>query len=423
MAERAATVRLFLAFFLVYAVVAVATGDYLAEADSDARLLGAREALSRPSLLLDPWHKPVLTSAVAFVLALGGGAVSVKLVQAAHAAAALALARAAAVRAGAREGDALFATALAGLAPFWVRGVSSALTETSCALFLALALWLWTRERPAPSALAASFAFLARFDAIFFWVALVPFLLRRRSFLGLACLLVAPALWHIAGWAATGDAAFLLTHQPHPWTGSIYGTGPWWTFLALLPVSAGLVLVPALLGVARAPAIAWAVVGATLVGHSILWTFGLLGSLGLPRYLLTIVPALAIGAAFGLDRLRGRRLRAGALVLATVAAAGVAAYRPTSWRGAAELASAAERAGGALTDHPTVARLMGGGWRRIDAWRDAPPGTRIAWDPTFADLGAFRENPPDRLRPETTVRVPARWPWETESAGAVFRLE
>ena len=211
---------LFAAAFLAYAALAVATGDYLSETDSDARFLGARYALAHPAWLLDPWHKPVLTTLMAGVILAGGGAVGVKLVQAVLAALTLVLIRAAARRFGARERETLLAVGLAGLAPFWVRGVVSALTETSCALLLAAALYSWSRKWLVLTALAASFAFLARFDAIFFWIVWAPFLLRKRSLGGLACLAAGPVLWHLAGWAAIGDAAYLLTHQPHPWGAS-----------------------------------------------------------------------------------------------------------------------------------------------------------------------------------------------------------
>ena len=204
-----------------------------------------------PTWLLDPWHKPVLTTLMAGVILAGGGAVGVKFVQAALAALTLVLIRAAARRFGAKERETLLAVALAGLAPFWVRGVASALTETSCALFLAAALYSWSRKWLVWSALAASFAFLARFDAVFFWAVWAPCLLRNRSCGGLACLAAGPVLWHLAGWAATGDAAYLLTHQPHPWGASHYGHGSWWTFLALLPVVAGALVLPAAAGLRR----------------------------------------------------------------------------------------------------------------------------------------------------------------------------
>ncbi len=411
------TLALVAAAFALYAVLAFATGVYLNEADSDARFLGARYALDNPAWLLDPWHKPVMTTLMAGVILFGGGAIGVKLVQAALAAAALALVRAAALRFGAKERETLLAVALAGLAPFWIRGIASGLTETSCALFLALALWLWSREKFAWSALATSFAFLARFDAVFFWAAWTPFLFKKRSWAGLAALPAAPVLWHLAGWAATGNAKFLLANQPHPWGQSHYGSGPWWTFLALLPVAAGALVVPAIAGLKRAPRLAPAVCATVVVGHSILWTTGILGSYGMPRYLVTMIPALAICAAFGFEHVRSHA-RPALFAIATAAAVFVAWYRPNTFRGAQALARP-----GIVTDHSTVARLAGGDWVRIDQWRKLPAGTCVTWESSLGGNEAFDSIPKDRLQFELSVILPPEWPWERKWEGRIYRLK
>lgn len=409
--------RLFLVSFLAYAAVALLTGDFLVEADSDSRLLGARYAAENPAFMLDPWHKPVMTTLAVAVIKLGGDAASLKLIQALLAALALGLIRAAAVRAGATPENALVAAALAGLAPFWVREIVSLLTEISCALFLSAALLLWLREKFALAALAVSFSFLARFEGLFYALAFAPFLFMKRSWLGLALLPAAPLLWHLAGWAATGDPRFLFHRQPHPWGHSLYGSGPWWTYLKLLPIATGALLVPALLGLRKAPPVALAVAGVVLIGHTVLWTAGILGSYGMSRYLVTLIPALAIAAAFGLERL-GKWPRAGLFAIAVPCALGVVMYRPNTFEGARRLAE--ER--GVLTDHPTVARFSGARWRRIDEWRTAAPGQRIAWESSFGDDGAFREIPKERLREVWAVEMPARWPWERRWTGRIYEL-
>ncbi|MEK7467226.1 MAG: hypothetical protein AAB074_07430 [Planctomycetota bacterium] len=416
--ESSRNLAVFAAAFSVYAVLAFATGNYLSEADSDARYLGAKWALDNPSFLLDPWHKPVLTTLMAGVILFGGAAVGVKLVQAALAAAALALIRAAALRFGAKERETLVAVALAGLAPFWVRGVTSALTETSCALFLAAALYLWSREKFAWSALAASFAFLARFDAIFFWVAWTPFLLKKRSWAGLACLPAAPLLWHLAGWAATGNARFLFAQQPHPWGHSHYGSGHWWTFFALLPVAAGVLVEPAAAGLRRAPSLAVAVCASVLAGHSILWTAGILGSYGMPRYLVTMIPALALCAAFGLESLH-RFARPAILAVAAACALFAAWYRPNSFKGAQKLAHVR----GVMTDHSTVARIEGSEWIRIDQWKRMPAGTPLTWATSPGGNESFDAIPKERLQFEWSVVMPPEWPWEKPWEGRIYRLK
>jgi hypothetical protein len=104
---------------------------------------------------------------------------------------------------------------------------------------------------------------------------------------------------------------------------------------------------------------------------------------------------------------------------ALAAAVSAALYRPNSWRGARELG----REPNALTDHPTVARFNGGGFRKIDRWRTAPAGTKIAWESSFADHGAFAEIPKERLVFEWGVAMPAEWPWEKTWEGRIYRLK
>ncbi len=409
--------RVVVVAFLVYAAVAVATGRYLNERDSEPRLGAARLAAGGDlTWLLHPWHKPVLTTLAAGVIALGGGVVGVKVVQGALAAAALGLAAAAAARWGARRSSVLLAVVLAGLGPFWLRGVVSALTETSCAFFLALALWLWSEDRPLLSALAISCSFLARFDGLLFAMAWAPFLVQRRRWLGVLLLGAAPLAWNLAGWATTGDPGFLLTHEPHPVTGSPYGHGSFLDVPALLPVTLGFVLLPALLGVRRAPRIALAAAGVAILGHTILWGFGLMGSLGMPRYLVTIAPAALVVAAFGVDRL-ARSLRVATVALALLAGLATLAYREIEWRGAVRLATWPQ----ALTEDPLVARLNGGG-PRLSTWRDAKPGAYVLWESVWTAPEVFEAIPATRLELVATLEEPARWPWEKDWTGRVYRL-
>ncbi|MBI2922803.1 MAG: hypothetical protein HYY18_17255 [Planctomycetes bacterium] len=409
--------RLFLLSFAAYAAVAVATGEFLVEADSDSRLLGARYAIEHPSFMLDPWHKPVLTTLIVIVLKLGGGTVALKMIQAALAAAALVLMRAASIRAGAEPRHALAAAALAGLAPFWVREIVSLLTEISCALFLSAALLLWFREKFALAALCVSASFLARFEGLFYALAFLPFLFQKRSWAGIALLGAAPLAWHLAGWAATGDPKFLFHRQPHPWGHSLYGSGPPWTYVKLLPVATGFLLIPALLGLKKCPRLPLAVAGVVLAGHTVLWTAGILGAYGMSRYLVTLIPALAVAAAFGFERLpRGPRIAL--FAAAAPVALGIVLYRPNTFEGARLLA--AEK--NVLTDHPTVARFSGPRWRRIDEWKTAPPGQRIAWESSFGDDGAFREIPKERLILVRELRMEAKWPWERSWTGRVYEL-
>jgi hypothetical protein len=423
---RSRALALFAIAFALYAAFAVATVDYLTERDSEARLLHARDAANGDvDALLDPWNKPVMTGLCALVLLAGGGVVALKVLQAALAAATLVACACAAAWAGARPRAAVAAATIAGLAPFFVREVVSVLTETSCALFLALAILAWVRERVVLSALAVSASFLARFDGVLFALAWLPFVARRgpgrttwaRRVAAVLALGAAPLLWHLAGWATTGDAKFLFARQPHPWTGSSYGHGSFFAIAALLPVTAGTVLLPAALGLRRAPGPAVAAAGVALVAHSAMWGFGLLGSAGLPRYLVTIVPSLAVAAAFGLPRLP-RAVALCTFVLAIAGAAAAVAYREPSWEGEVELA---REAPGGFTEDPVVMRLSRGG-RRFSRLAEARPGDRVAWESVWATDAAPSSLPLDRLVLVRTIARPARWGFETSWEGRVYHV-
>jgi hypothetical protein len=413
-AARHPVTTLFLVAFAAYAALAVGTGNYLYTADSDSRFINARYATEDPGFILDTWNKPMLTGLAAGVVALGGGVVAVKVLQGFLAALALALVADAARRAGAPTRDAVTAAALAGLSPFWVRLVFSVLTELSCAVLLAAALNLWARRRYALAALAVSLSFLARFEGFFFALALLPFLIRKRSWLGIALLAAGPLAWNLAGWATTGAPAYLLTREPHD-----LSLAPhyllWWLMPAMLALAAGALVAPALARPRSVPGPALAIAGVTLLLHSIIWTFGFMDSGGRPRYLVTIIPALAFAAAFGLERF-GPRGRAILFGVAAVLAACVVVYRPNSWAGSLELA----RTPGALTSSPTVKRLTGA--EGIATWREAPPGTLIAWESGWAPGGAFDQIPAERLTLLEEFHQPKHWPWERDWVGRVYRL-
>jgi hypothetical protein len=163
------------------------------------------------------------------------------------------------------------------------------------------------------------------------------------------------------------------------------------------------------------PGPALAIAGVTLLLHTLVYTFGFMDSGGRPRYLVTIIPALAFAAAFGLEGF-GRRARAFLFAVAIVLAGLILAYRPNSWWGSLALA----RTPGALTSSPTVKRLTGA--EGITTWREAPAGTLIAWESGWAPGGAFDGIPRERLTLLQEVREPKRWPWENDWVGRIYRL-
>ncbi len=308
------------------------------------------------------------------------------------------------------------------------------MTEPVFALVYVIALRLHLRGRLVAGMIVASLTILARPEGFFlgllwaFWVwrAHVPGggLPRDRAtwrrvssilWLGTGAL-----LWWLAAWALTGDPLFILHNWPRDWplTGTIYGAAGLLAYPARLPEIVGpFLLIPfvwGLVSLLRERALPTLTSSFLLLFglHTILRAFGMLGSAGYPRYLVTITPAIALLTLVGWNRLAGLigvalsrpiRLACASVILATSAYANAAYVDGAEWsRDAYALeeihrwvAARQQQAPLPITrlvwNEPYVAILFGRDpwenvqWTRHPAHdqeilRQLPAGTLVVWD-------------------------------------------
>ena len=326
--------------------------------DGGLHYLFARWAWKHPEILVGVWARPLYTTlyaipALAGYQATRGFSVLICLIiawQTYQIARDLGLSRPA------------LAIPLVWLQPSFFLFAADNMTEPVFALVYVIALRLHLRGRLVAGMIVASLTILARPEgfflgllwAVWIWKAHVPrgWLPRDRAawrrvssilWLGTGAL-----LWWLGAWALTGDPLFILHNWPRDWplTGTIYGAAGLLAYPARLPEIVGpFMLVPfawGLVSLLRQRALPTLTSSFLLLFglHTILRAFGLLGSAGYPRYLITISPALALLTLVGWNRMGGLigqalsrpiRLACVSVILATSAYANAAYVDGAEW--------------------------------------------------------------------------------------------
>jgi hypothetical protein len=232
------------------------------------------------------------------------------------------------------------------------------LTELGFAAVLGAGFALYREWRPRPPALVWSLLPLARPEGFFLapFLGLVflavpsahgsrPFSLAR--FANGALLLAGTGAWWLGGLPVYRRPGWMVEEWPRNWkVDSVYGDGHPLLFFGFLVVVTTHLLFPFfVLGAVRF----WkarlrleiAVVGFVVLLHTVLRTFGLFGSAGYPRYLVTVAPLLGALSAKGIEtvveawtrrdaRLLGARSRAAIAGLLTAALVAVILATPHS---------------------------------------------------------------------------------------------
>jgi hypothetical protein len=201
------------------------------------------------------------------------------------------------------------------LQPSFTLFIADTMTEPLYALVFIIALRLHLKSRLTAAALVASTLILIRPEAIF-TCSLWAWWLWRESQSQISNLkfkipLLSAGMfaWWLASWLITGDVLFIKHNWPSNWpfSGTIYGAPGFLNYPARLPEIIGpLFLIPFAVGLWRYLKRRSAVAQDGILCHSgdawlslflihtVMRAFGLMGSAGYPRYLLTLAPAAAL---------------------------------------------------------------------------------------------------------------------------------
>ncbi len=287
------------------------------QADGGLHYVLARWAWQHPALFVDVWARPLFTFLYAFPALIGYQAARtltiIVCVITAHQTWRLAdehgLARAPLVI------PFLF------LQPSFALFIADTMTEPLYALVFVIALRLHLKGRIAAAALTASLLILIRPEGFFtigLWALWLLKLRTPHSALRIPLLGAGMFAWWLASWLITGDALFIKHNWPANWpfSGTMYGAPGFLNYPARLPEIIGpLFLIPFAVGLWRYLKHRSAVaqdgilccVGAAWLSlfliHTVMRAFGLMGSAGYPRYVLTVAPAAALLTLIGWNAL------------------------------------------------------------------------------------------------------------------------
>jgi hypothetical protein len=417
--SRAAALWLAAAFAICTCLVILYPDSY--QQDGGTHFLYARDSWREPWRLVDVWGRPLFTALYA-IPALAGYPFAKMLTVLICVATAYQTWRLAIAYGFERPA---LAIPLLFLQTSFLLLSSETMTEPLFALVFVIALRLRRAHLDAASAVMASLLPLARpegffLDALWALWMLLPndgarsSLRRARS---IAALGAGVLVWWLLALAITRDPLFILHNWPHNWspTEAAYGHGKAFDYIRrsaeilnawyLAPFALGLVL---LIARRRASDLTTSVL-LLLVVHSTLWTFGLFGSAGYPRYFVCVAPASALIALVGWNEIAAwitRLSRALYVTLATIvlACALQSALRYVDdqpWsRDAWAIDEMVRAVPGIPVDHLIASqtdmcirlRCRNDGWFPLDAdsaatmarLRATGPGTVVFWD---ADIG------------------------------------
>jgi hypothetical protein len=303
---------------LIY--LASKTERFAGGGDTITHYLLSRFSWKYPHLLLDHWGKPVFTliSSPFAQFGLSGVVMMNILLGVGSAWLAWRVARML------NLSNAWIIPVLVCFTPVYTDTMLSGLTEVMFGFFLIMPVFLFMREKYLTGAVIVSFSLLVRTEGVFLIPLYGLFLLGARQYKALPFLLTGFVVYSIVGWLHFGDIFWLITHMPYRGATDIYGTGGLTHFFrhaprffnpvmtALLVVGL-LALIPAAVRSGRdimrpqnpvnASGILIALVFlAYFLAHSVMWKTGIGNSLGLHRYMASIVPLGAIVALGGMNR-------------------------------------------------------------------------------------------------------------------------
>jgi hypothetical protein len=421
-----------IAVFALLSVACAVTSDGFLTADALTHYLYARYALHRPTYLVDVWGRPLVTALYAVPAALGGR-LGVRFTSLALAVACSVVAYRIARGQGVRRPALALLFTLA--QPLVFLNSFAEMTELPFATLAGAAFLAYQSQRWVLAAALVSFTPLARPEGFGLLLLAAAGLTLNRKWWALLLLPLPLLLWNHAGWELYARHGpwwrWLADHWPYS-RNSVYPAGSLFQFLALLPVVAGPLVLPAMLigawrslrrdaastespHVRTCAFLAVAIPLFILLVHSLLYRLGKMASYGEPRYLLVAAPFWAVLSARGwewaFERLRWSRPLRWACVAAAVPATVNAFYPilplrpPNHWRVAHAFVQeyrgrlAAHGYPRVLAAHPAVFYYLDvdpqdasvtAEWHKSSI-ATPPPATVLLWDPIYAARNAHAD--------------------------------
>jgi hypothetical protein len=220
-------------------------------------------------------------------------------------------------------------------APLFFALIFSGLTEYLFALFLILGIYLFTRERWIAALILISFLPLIRSEGLIILVVFGGYLIWLRKFKILPFLFAGQVLYSIVGAFFYKDLLWLIHEIPYASLKERYGSGAPFDFVHRLnyviekPIYLFLGTGALVVGFQflknytskTTSLLFFLVLGSFLsvfVAHSIFWWKGIFNSMGLPRVLLAVHPAIALLALVGtnwlLNWMKNEKVKTGVLI-------------------------------------------------------------------------------------------------------------
>lgn len=297
--------------FLFFLWILFRSEGFIGDADSVTHYRFSRYSWQFPSFLLDHWAKPVFTVLSSPFAQFGHTGVSIFNLLGGIASAWLAWLAAKKLEYSNR----LLLPFLVFFTPIYTLLVISGQVEVLFGLFIMATVWLCLDQKYLWAAVVISFSHLVRTEGIIIIPTIGLYFLVKRQYRAIPLLLTGTLIYSIIGYFHFNDFFWLITQMPYGGKAEMYGTGSFWHFFKAWPKIFGAVnylLIP--LGimavlydlVRKKSTRQWDEVILLLLpfilyfmAHVVMWYTGVGRSLGMYRYMVSIVPVGALIALRG----------------------------------------------------------------------------------------------------------------------------
>lgn len=299
--------------FLFFLWILYRSEGFIGDADSVTHYRFSRYSWQFPAFLLDHWAKPVFTLLSSPFAQFGHAGVSIFNLLGGIGSAWL-------VWLSAKKlgyPNRLLLPFLVFFTPIYTVFVISGQVEVLFGLFIMATVWLCLDKKYLWAAIVISFSHLVRTEGIIIIPIIGLFFLVKKQYRHIPWLLTGTIVYSIIGYFHFGDFFWLITQMPYAGKAEIYGTGSLWYYFDVWPKIFGVVnylLIPLgilailfdLLRKRESRHLDEAILFILpfvlyFMAHVVMWYTGIGRSLGMYRYMVSIVPVGALLSLRGLN--------------------------------------------------------------------------------------------------------------------------